>query len=78
MPGHLRYFYGNNPSLDRIRAILIDRDIAEISLLTKESPLARILICHYHLKKCVLLGMIKAVYGGREVVDVIKSKMPLI
>lgn len=63
-------FKENNTSWDMIRAIMIDKDFGEISLLKKEFPLARVLICHFHLKKYLRSEMSKAVYGGRDGVDV--------
>ncbi|OWY99608.1 hypothetical protein PHMEG_00029363 [Phytophthora megakarya] len=66
----IQAFKKNNPSWDRIRAIIIDKDFGEISLLKKEFPLAKVLICHFHLKKYLRTEMSKAVYGGRDAVDV--------
>ncbi|OWZ16404.1 hypothetical protein PHMEG_0009812 [Phytophthora megakarya] len=63
-------FKENNSSWDWIRAIMIDKDFGEISLLKKEFPLARVLICHFHLKKYLGTEMSKAINGGHDAVDV--------
>ncbi|ETL39233.1 hypothetical protein L916_09387 [Phytophthora nicotianae] len=62
-------FKENNPTWDAIRAIMVDKDFGEISLLKREFPLARVLICHFHLKKYLRTEMAKSVYGGRNAVD---------
>ncbi|ETI54428.1 hypothetical protein F443_02743 [Phytophthora nicotianae P1569] len=63
-------FKENNPSWDRIRAFMVAKDFGEISVLQRESPLARVLICHFHLKKYLRTEMSKAIYGGLHGVDV--------
>ncbi|KAE9276774.1 hypothetical protein PR003_g28972, partial [Phytophthora rubi] len=63
-------FKKNNPTWDRIRAIMIDKDFGEMRLLKREFPLARVLLCHFHLKKYLRTEMSKAIYGGRHAVDV--------
>lgn len=49
---------------------MVDKDFGEITLLQKEFPLARVLICHFHLKKYLRAEMSNAIYGGRHGVDV--------
>ncbi|OWZ21109.1 hypothetical protein PHMEG_0004379 [Phytophthora megakarya] len=67
-------FKENNPSWDRIRATMIEKDFGESSLLKKGFHLARVLICHFHLKKYLRTEMSKAIYGGRDAVDVDRFK----
>lgn len=70
MKDAINAFKENNPSWDQIRAFMVDKDFGEITLLQKEFPLARVLICHFHLKKYLRAEMSSAIYGGRHGVDV--------
>lgn len=38
---------------------MIDKDFGELRLLQKEFPLARVLICHFHLKQYLRTEMSK-------------------
>ncbi|ETM44663.1 hypothetical protein L914_10123 [Phytophthora nicotianae] len=44
-------FKENNPTWDKIRAIMTDKDFDELSLLQHEFPLDQVLIFHFHLKQ---------------------------
>ncbi|KAG6965472.1 hypothetical protein JG687_00005437 [Phytophthora cactorum] len=62
-------FKETNPTWDAVRAIMIDKDFGEISLLKLEFPLARVLICHFHLKEYLRMEMANLVHGDRNAVD---------
>ncbi|ETK84805.1 hypothetical protein L915_10265 [Phytophthora nicotianae] len=48
-------FKENNPTWDKIRAIMTDKDFDELSLLQHEFPLDQVLIIHFHLKNIYAL-----------------------
>ncbi|OWZ17090.1 hypothetical protein PHMEG_0009009 [Phytophthora megakarya] len=62
-------FKENNPSWDRIRGIMIDKGFGK-----SKFPLSRILIWHFHVKKYLRTEMAKALYGGRDAVNVDRVK----
>ncbi|RLN06604.1 hypothetical protein BBJ28_00002807 [Nothophytophthora sp. Chile5] len=58
-----------NPSWDQVRVIVIDKDIGELTLLEQQFPQAKVILCHFHLKKYVRSEMGKSEYGGQASFD---------
>ncbi|KAH7482470.1 uncharacterized protein KRP23_5637 [Phytophthora ramorum] len=62
-------FKFSNPSWEKIRVIVIDKDMGELSLLESHFPQAKIILCHFHLKKYIRTEMTKSEYGGPSSFD---------
>jgi len=57
-------FKFSNPSWEKARVIVIDKDMGELSLLESHFPQTKVILCHFHLKKCIRTEMAKSEYGG--------------
>lgn len=64
-------FKSFNPTWDRVRVIIVDKDFGEIGLLQEQFPGARILLCIFHVVKYLRGEMSKRDYGimDREKVE---------
>ncbi|KAE8982033.1 hypothetical protein PR003_g19989 [Phytophthora rubi] len=56
-------FKSFNPTWDRVRVIIVDKDFGEISLLRAAFPGARILLCVFHVVKYLRVEVAKREYG---------------
>ncbi|OWZ21285.1 LOW QUALITY PROTEIN: hypothetical protein PHMEG_0004195 [Phytophthora megakarya] len=55
-------FKFNNPSWTRIKVMVINKDLGELSLLESEFPGVRLILCHFHLEKYIRTEMSKSEY----------------
>ncbi|OWZ07878.1 ABC transporter [Phytophthora megakarya] len=62
--GHGHAFKFCHPSRGQIRVIVIDKGMGELSLLEEHFPNAKVILCHFHLKKSIRSEMAKGEHGG--------------
>ncbi|KAG3242932.1 hypothetical protein PI124_g12237 [Phytophthora idaei] len=53
-------FEFHNTSWEKIKAIVIAKDMGELGVLEKQFPGVRIILCHFHLKKSIQTEMVKS------------------
>ncbi|KAG6971809.1 hypothetical protein JG687_00001809, partial [Phytophthora cactorum] len=52
-------FKFQNTMWEKIKVIVIDKDVGELGVLEKQFPGVRIILCHFHLKKYIRTEMVK-------------------
>ncbi|KAG4039139.1 hypothetical protein PC123_g25304 [Phytophthora cactorum] len=62
-------FKFQNTMWEKIKVIVIDKDVGELGVLEKQFPGVRIILCHFHLKKYIRTEMVKSEYGGPSSFD---------
>lgn len=65
----IRSFKFHNSSWEKVKVIVIDKDMGELGLLEDEFPGVKIILCHFHLKKYIRAEMVKREYGGPSSFD---------
>ncbi|KAE9266489.1 hypothetical protein PF001_g30459, partial [Phytophthora fragariae] len=65
----IRSFKFHNPAWEKVKVIVIDKDMGELGLLEKEFVGAKVILCHFHLKKYIRTEMAKSEYGGSSSFD---------
>ncbi|KAE9085502.1 hypothetical protein PF010_g20434 [Phytophthora fragariae] len=65
----IKSFKFSNPSWDKVKVIVIDKDMSDLGLLEKEFGDVRVILCHFHLKKYIRAEMLKSEYGGPSSFD---------
>ncbi|KAE9186955.1 hypothetical protein PF005_g20638 [Phytophthora fragariae] len=59
-------FKSVNATWENVRAIIVDKDFGEISLVLTQFPGARILLCVFHVVKYLRGEMAKREYGAKR------------